>query len=96
MEQQQATNPRPKMDFNSMTTIQLSDHLDEVLSRAKAFAEIVESNSLDGVTAFQTIDHDGIAKLSWQICENLELAQDLNVELWKRFRLVSGQEQAKG
>lgn len=92
MEQQQAaiTERHPKMDFSQMTPLSLSDFIDELLDRAKAFAGVIEGNALDGVTAFDTLHHDAIAKLSWQLQVNLDAAKEANGELWNRYKQDTG------
>lgn len=80
----------PKMDFSQMPPVSLTDLIDALLDRAKACSEIIEANSLDGTTAFETVGHDAIAKLSWQVIENLEMAKKVNDALWSRYKQDTG------
>lgn len=92
MEQQQVAidDNRLKMNFSQMSPVSLSDLMDELLDRSKVFIEIVEGNSLDGTTLFETLSPDAIAKLSWQAIENLKIAKELNSVMWERYKLDTG------
>lgn len=97
MEQKAAIGQsRPKMDFNQMSTIDLIDFVHELLDRAKVFAGMLEGNSLEETEEFETIGHNGCAKLAWQIEENLEMVGEVNSELWNRFKFVTGHGQIQG
>lgn len=87
MEQKAVEQPTtPKMDFSRMSSLAIVDYNDMILDRVKAFAEIIEFNSLEGYESFDTLKHDAIAKLAWQILENLEIVEQVNCELWERYK----------